>query len=241
MKKADGSSTTAKNDEDPNEPDMGLVEYPLFPEGTSLMHYSLAARDQSDFHGYAERLRKYEKWAEKGFDATAADQARVPILINYAELVNIFCVQERQWNAQIAFSEMVLENADKHVMGYWAAAHPSVRTLDTLCSRSAYSRVLTREPHDGLEFNHHYDEVKNPQSRFYKCIADWKAVNRRAGLACLYLIEFTPQDVRVLHARFPHTRIVGITTPRKNGQDVKDIARILTATKTTTTTTSDDV
>lgn len=213
-----------------------MTEYPLFEKGTSLMHYAFAAKTQTDFPGYGERLTKYQRWAEEGFDTTAAsDEARVPFLMDYVQFLNLVSVQERHWRIQVEFSEMVMEYAEKHVMGYWADSMPSTRTLDTLCSRTAYARVLSREPHDGLEYNHHYDEVNNPQSRFYKCIADWKKANPKAGLACLYLMEFTPRDVRALHARFPKTRIVGITTPRRNGADAKEIAQILSQMNLATT------
>ena len=229
MRKADkGPPKQAEGARDPcEEEDVGLVEYPLLEEGTSLMHYALAATSPDDFPEFRARMAKYQQWAERGFDMTAENPSRVPVLLDYPQLISVFCTQERYWRTQVAFSEMVMEHADKHILGYWALDFPSTRTLDTLCSRSAYSRVLTREPHEGLEFNHHYDELSNPQSRFYKCIADWKKVNPKAGLACVYLMEFLPRDVRIVHARFPLARIVGITTPRPNGKDAKEIATIL--------------
>lgn len=224
-KTAEGSG----RERDPNEDDVGMTEYPLLEPGTSRMHYAIAATSVDDFPGYKERMVKYQAWAERGFDATAHDARRVPVLLDYPSLISVFCGQERYWRTQVAFSEIVMEHADKHILGYWALDFPSTRTLDTLCSRSAYSRVLSREPHEGLEYNHHYDELANPQSRFYKCIAEWKRVNPKAGLACVYLMEFLPRDVRQVHARFPLARIIGITTPRPNGEDAKEIATILSS------------
>ncbi len=221
------AAAAAEGAKDPNEDDLGLVEYPLLEEGTSLMHYAGAAKSADDFPNYRDRMAKYQHWAERGFDATAHDPRRVPVLLDYPQLISVFCTQERYWRTQIEFSEMVMEHADKHILGYWALDFPSARTLDTLCSRSAYSRVLSREPREGLEFHHHYDELANPQSRFYKCIADWKKVNPKAGLACVYLMEFLPRDVRLVHGRFPLARIIGITTPRPDGADAKEIAAIL--------------
>lgn len=212
--------------------DEETVEYPLFQPGTSLMHYAYAAESQADFPLYAERLARYQEWAGKSL-AAAEETETMPILVNYPEILNIISVEERKWKVQLEFTELVMENgAHCHIVGYWAKTHPKARTLDTLCSRTAYARLLTRSPHPGLEFNHHYEEVQDLTSRFHRTLTDWKRVATpeiQTGLACLYLLDFTPRDIVLVNARFPGTRIVGLTTPAPDDRDGKMIATILKA------------
>ncbi len=71
MRKADKKPAQRQGAEgarDPNEDDVGLVEYPLLEEGTSLMHYAVAATSPDDFPEFVGRMAKYQKWAERGFD-----------------------------------------------------------------------------------------------------------------------------------------------------------------------------
>jgi hypothetical protein len=206
-----------------DEEEMG--EYPLLPE-TSRMHYFSAPSNQDDYPGYKEDLRKWGEWSQSGLNATA--DRSTPVLLNYVEVLNIRVEEERKLRYERAFTELVIRRATKDIIGFWYQGGPRQRVLDTLCSRTAFARLITRKPHPGLEFNHSYEEIGDETSRLNVWIRDAKSKQGR-DVGCFYLLDFAPRDIFIIRAKFPTARIVGITVPGPTSE--ADIVKILATKK----------
>lgn len=185
-----------------------MESHPLLPH-TSLLHYFSAPATQDDFPGYKDTLVRWQKMAERGFEETRRKPC--PVLINYVELLNINVEQERQWRGQNAFTELVMAHPTKDIIGYWYQGGPRLRTLDILCSRTAYARMLTRQPHPQLEFHHRYEELTKKDSRLAACIQQYRYEGK--DVSHFYMVDFTPADVFKVRTHYPHARIIGITVP----------------------------
>ena len=209
-----------------------LETYPMLLG--SRMHYAYAGRSQADFPGYQERSNDYEGAAIQTIRDTIESPA--PQFVDHMRLVATFCLTERMWRAQLEFTEMVLEAGEHSIIGFWAKDYPKARTLDTLCSATINAALFTREPHkQDFPFHFHYDEIQDKESSLYKYIDKQQEIvdarreemripkhtsaNLARSLWCIYLLDFTPRDVSIVHKKFPHARIIGITTPDSKNDD----------------------
>lgn len=209
-----------------------LETYPMLLG--SRMHYAYAGRSQADFPGYQERSNGYGNASIQTIKDTIETPA--PQFVDHMRLVATFCLTERMWRTQLEFTEMVLEAGEHSIIGFWAKDYPKARTLDTLCSATINAALFTREPRkEDFPFHFHYDEIQNKDSGLYKYIETQQemvdarrnemhiprdsSANLSRTLWCIYLLDFTPRDISIVHKKFPHARIVGITTPDKKNDD----------------------
>ena len=217
--------------------DEELLEYPILPR-TSKMHYFSTPCTESDMPGYRARLKKWQKWSEKGFSdlSNPGNKQRALVMVNFAEMCNIFGTKERMWSAQVEFTDMVIEHAAFDVLAYWyRGLHYaySENTLNTLCSRTARAAMLVRKVDPVATWQHHYDELVDMGSQFHQKAKYFSEMHQQlAGLghiqtelSVIYMLDYTPKDVFKVRALFPRVRIVGIAVPGPDND--KEMLKVL--------------
>lgn len=178
-----------------------LKTHPLLPG--SALHYFVTPRERH-FEGYTSKLAEMEALGKAGFDKTATRDC--PLFIDTPELLNIQLTQERMWAAQWTFTRLCIENPTVDRIGYWYSEAPKSRTLDTLCSRTEKAYMLSTKPHLRLDYNHHYNELGNEQSRLMRKI-------KEMGVSAFFLLDFDERTLVIIRSRYPQAWIVGIKTP----------------------------
>lgn len=222
-----------------------MKSYPMLPG--SIMHYAEASRPFIiDMSRFTETERRWRELSEAGLKRTVSTEC--PIFINFPAILvpltqqedkiaaakHALIVDQRKLAAQKSFTELVISHTEKDIIGFWNRHYPKKRTLDAIANHHPLAFVLCPEPHPQMAFNYHWDELGVPGSRFEKQIAMAPVLHRAIatqlgvgpaqygggpGIGTIYMVDFTPARIKTLRARFPTTRLVGITTPTTGKDD----------------------
>lgn len=208
-------------------------EYPLFGERSATHVFQFPENSALQDAGVKDRI---DQWRRLSYASAHETRHRAiarenegrrghPFVLEVDSILSSRVTQELIWDAEYAFMETVLQNPLKHIVGYWSADAMAGRVLATLCSRTMHAVMLSpqTEARKGLEFEHHYGELSQEDSRLCN-----KLRGSRYDPACLYLLHPSPKNLLVLSTRFPNTRLVAIVESPKKADD-EELKKILTA------------
>lgn len=198
--------------------------YPILPSTSRMMYFS-DAMGPTDVPEYLPRVAKWENWCLRGMVETSTPvSTRAPFcMIQFRAMCRSYSCLDRDLKAQVEFTELVLEDVTKDVIGYFVQSELPQRILNTLCCHQMNCvLMLTRKPNPQFPWQHSYEDLSDKSSRLHTYAAGFAAqvvphpvtgAPIQFELSCVYMLDFTPMDVFKVRSMYPRARIVGICTP----------------------------
>jgi hypothetical protein len=187
-----------------------LKEHPLLA-GTSVMHYLSAPSGPHDFVGYKQKLDDWNR-AMTEHAASIEEGARAPFIFDVHKHVTSMKAFEYIWAAREAFSELIIHEAGHDLIGYWYRASLSLmqEALLGFATTTKGGILLWDAPTVEHTLVFGYAQLDEPRSRL---AAVFKLLEGQYLAPTFYLMEFEPHHVEKIRARFPTSRIIGVTCP----------------------------